>query len=398
MSVWLIEPLDPLIARDGRPAAVNHFLSVAFPYPSMLAGVVRTRLGSEGGAFKLFDHLKDLKEKVWIRGPLLAELKEEDAIQQWLAPAPRDAVLLEKEKTVTLRRLAPRPLRDGEGMDSLGDNHLVPLGYQDADSYGKPPKDSPAFWSWQTFETWLKTPEDQEGVNLKTLGIESLPKETRVHLAIQPGERVGLDGMLFQTSGLRFLYEKETTSEDGKPRKIPFPPRRFALSLQSEEAVIAGKNRALQPQIAPMGGERRLARWFPAECDWPRMPPEIVETITETGRARLILLTPAIFETGAIPGWNKAAWPLGGDVKAAVKAAAVPRPEIVSGWDLEKGKPKKTRRLAPAGSVYFLELTGDRATRRAWCESAWLHCISDDEQDRRDGFGLAVLGTWEKTR
>ena len=243
-------------------------------------------------------------------------------------------------------------------------------------------------------------------MKLTTLGIESLPKETRVHLAIQPDERVGMDGMLFQTSGLRFLHEEQKEIEDGKYKKVPFPPRRFALSVGCEDANVGGRNLALQRQIAPMGGERRLARWFPAERDWPQMPSEFFEKIVQTRRARLILMTPAIFEHGALPGWNGAAWPLGGNVKATVQAAAVPRPEIVSGWDLAadngegkpKGRPKPTRRLAPAGSVYFLNLEGDPESLHAWCEATWLACTSDDEQDRRDGFGLAVLGTWEETR
>ena len=47
MSVWLIEPLDPLIARDGRPAAVGRFTTTSFPSPSMVAGAVRTRMGPE---------------------------------------------------------------------------------------------------------------------------------------------------------------------------------------------------------------------------------------------------------------------------------------------------------------------------------------------------------------
>jgi CRISPR-associated protein Cmr3 len=73
----------------------------------------------------------------------------------------------------------------------------------------------------------------------------------------------------------------------------------------------------------------------------------------------------------------------------------VPRPEVVSGWDLVKGKPKKSRRLAPAGSIYFVELNGTPEDRRRWCDETWLACVSDAEQDRRDGFGLAALGTWE---
>ena len=68
---------------------------------------------------------------------------------------------------------------------------------------------------------------------------------------------------------------------------------------------------------------------------------------------------------------------------------------VVSGWDLAQGRPKETKRLAPAGSVYFLELAGEREDIRRWCDEAWLNCVGDGAQDRRDGFGLAALGTWE---
>lgn len=125
------------------------------------------------------------------------------------------------------------------------------------------------------------------------------------------------------------------------------------------------------------------------------MPDAVRETIVSTGRARLVLLTPALFEKGVLPGWNGGAWPLGGSVKATVRAACVGRPAIVSGWDLAKGRPKPTKRLAPAGSVYFLELQGAKDDLRQWCDEAWLHCVSDAAQDRRDGFGLAALGVWE---
>jgi CRISPR-associated protein Cmr3 len=134
------------------------------------------------------------------------------------------------------------------------------------------------------------------------------------------------------------------------------------------------------------------------------MPALVRERIVATRRARLILLTPAIFEKGALPAWNGVAWPTGGPVKANVRAACVPRPAIVSGWDLAasngegkpKGRPKPTRRLALAGSVYFVELDGTPEEIGRWCDQSWLACVSDGAQDRRDGFGLAVLGTWEE--
>jgi CRISPR-associated protein Cmr3 len=399
VNVWLIEPLDPLIARDGRPAAVGRFDTVAFPYPSMVAGAVRTRMGSHNGAFFLSGSaLGELKEKVIVQGPLLAELSSNGgAVRQWLAPAPLDAAFLSSEgDLVTLKRLVPRPLDNGEAMDSLGDEGLVPLAFQGDESYGKPPKGIPSFWNWSAFEDWLTAPKDQEDVYLSSLGINRLPVETRAHLAIQPGERVGIDGMLFQTSGLRFQQEGDSR----------LSPRRFALSLRSEGATVAGRDLSLEEQIAPLGGERRLARWSPASQPWPRMPEAIRNQIVTSRRARLILLTPAVFKDGALPAWNGSRWPLGGTVTATVQAVCVQRPTVVSGWDLAAkndsggwGRPKPTRRMAAAGSVYFLALQGGTEEDiRRWCDETWLACVSDDDQDRRDGFGLAVLGTWEEAR
>lgn len=393
MSVWLVEPLDPLIARDGRPSSVGgHFFTVSFPYPSMLAGAVRTRMGCENGAFTLKGEtaLAELREKVIVRGPLLAELRPDgEEVLQWLVPAPRDLTFLRpREDKTILKRHLPLSLDPGEAMDSLSEEGLFPAGYSGDESYGKPPKDQPAFWRWAEFERWLTAPADQEDVDLKSLGIESLPIETRAHLAIQSGERVGIDGMFFQTSGLRFLQQGASRLE----------PRRFALSLWCQGARVAGRDLALERQIAPLGGERRLARWSPASQEWPRMPESLRERIVNDRRARLILLTPALFEKGALPSWNNGVWPLGGPVKATVRAACVSRPVVVSGWDLAAGRPKATKRLAPGGSVYFLELAGEEEALRHWCDETWLHCISDGEQDRRDGFGLAALGVWEDAR
>lgn len=388
MNVWLIEPLDPLIARDGRPNVVGRFITTSFPFPSMVAGAVRTRMGSEEGAFTLPGHaLGELKEKVIVRGPLLAELcPEEGTIHQWLAPAPRDAVIFNPEGgPPALRRLTPKELDPGQAMDSLGDKGLLPLRFQGAGINGKPPRDIPTFWTWSELESWLLTPEDRT-VDLSSLGVCNLPVEARAHLALQTGERVGIDGMLFQTAGLRFLHEGAN----------PLAPRRFALSLWCQGATVAGRVLELRDQLAPLGGERRLARWSRASAGWPEMPGELREAIVADRRARLLLLTPAVFKKGPLPDWNGAPWPLRNKVKVTIRAAAVLRPEVVSGWDLEKGMPKPTRRLSPAGSVYFVELEGDPEDLRQWCDETWLTCVSDDAQDRRDGFGLAVLGTWRE--
>jgi len=100
-------------------------------------------------------------------------------------------------------------------------------------------------------------------------------------------------------------------------------------------------------------------------------------------RARVVLLTAAWFADGAAPE------ALAG---ARVAAAAVGRPVVVSGWDLAAGGPKVARRLAPAGSVYWVETPGDPDE---WARRVHLTEVSDGEQNRRDGFGLAAVGVWK---
>jgi CRISPR-associated protein Cmr3 len=126
----------------------------------------------------------------------------------------------------------------------------------------------------------------------------------------------------------------------------------------------------------------------------PSLPDALKEKIAALHHCRLILLTPAHFTAG----W-KPAWLLEGreGVVPSLRAVALRGCQTVSGWDFEKGKPKPTRRLAPAGTVYFLKLDGDSAAIKRWVDTIWMHCVSDGGQDRRDGFGLAVLGVWDGT-
>jgi CRISPR-associated protein Cmr3 len=70
----------------------------------------------------------------------------------------------------------------------------------------------------------------------------------------------------------------------------------------------------------------------------------------------------------------------------------VPRPETISGWDFETRRPKASRRLVSAGSVYWLELHGEPDARVGWAREVWMQNVSDEDQDKRDGFGLAVVG------
>ena len=73
-------------------------------------------------------------------------------------------------------------------------------------------------------------------------------------------------------------------------------------------------------------------------------------------------------------------------------AAAVERWQGISGWDLKRWQPKPARKAVATGATYWFEILGSPPA--AWVQDLWLTPLSDDVQDRRDGYGLALPGPW----
>jgi CRISPR-associated protein Cmr3 len=398
MTLWMIEPCEPLIIRDGRPFDRQPgvlAVSLPFPFPSTTAGAARSRAGTDDqGSFSVegTEALNSLRE-ISIRGPLLFEVDQERAFKQsLLVPAPGDALLLESKEhsgQVDCRRLIPLTafpgsLTDAPKNTSTG-RELLPVGPVPATS-AKPAKQQPAFWRWCHFERWLRDPEhmDKQVFAKGVPGISALPVEQRVHVALERGMMVALEGALFETRGLEFTSASDAPTDRGRTRRL-------ALLLD----VTEPGQYHIRPGLDCLGAERRLANWQEGDVTLPACPDSLRQQIVREGYCRLILLTPACFKQGYLPDFLQQE---SKGIQAEVQAAVVQRPQVISGWDMEYRRPRPTRRLVPAGSVYFLRLHGELAAIEQWIERTWMHSISDDTQDRRDGFGLAVLGSWSGER
>ncbi|MEA4883825.1 MAG: type III-B CRISPR module-associated protein Cmr3 [Clostridia bacterium] len=384
MTVWVIEARDPLIFRDGRPFDAvpgTRAVSLPFPFPSTTAGALRTRAGQDGEGRFQKDAISWVKQ-IAVHGPLLVELdKNTGDIARWLVHSPSDALLLEPEPPdgarAALKRLVPLEAPPDVHTDLPEGLSLVGMPKPD---FRKPIKKAPRYWYWEAFEEWLVNPEDQS-VDLEGIGHDGPTREARVHVGIDPetGAADVEKGALFQTRGLEFT----------RPRGGSNPGDAHRLAL-----AVATETLNLPDGLGFLGGERRLAVWRKSDSSLPACPDRLKSHIRRNRHCRVVLLTDAHFETGWRPTWllNQI-----DGVTPGLKAIAIGRPHVVSGWDMAERGPKPARRLAPAGTVLFLELSGDDDAIDRWVDRIWLSPVSDGEQDRLDGFGLAALGVWYGT-
>jgi CRISPR-associated protein Cmr3 len=375
MNQWKITPRDALIFRDGKPFTADagaKAKSLPFPFPSSIAGAVRTMAGIDPAIGEFDTQKRESLLKKKIRGPFLAE-EADNGNLEWLAPAPADCLMLNGEKKELGKRiwLNPIDLQQGEITDLKDTSLIGPAAIIEEKPHAEPPR----FWKWRYFNDWLIKPGD-DVVSLQEIGCSGPMYESRMHVSMNPETGTAIFGALFRTSGLEFIHLRPELDE----KKMIKNAKALSLLIETDAD--------LKPGIGFLGGERRVVQWEKAKCSIPHCPQEIRDSIDSNKTCRLILLTPAIFDKGFLPTW------LQKEFAISITGVVLPRYQVTSGWDYEKGKPKPTRRLVPAGSVYYLRLDPHQNIEE-FIEKIWLANISDTEQDRLDGFGLAALGNWD---
>jgi CRISPR-associated protein Cmr3 len=378
MTYLYISPRDPLIARDGRPfgsGQSNRMRCLDWFYPSVLAGSLRTMVGKSLGYQFDTDQVALLKN-IEVAGPLPCR------DNRLYAPAPLDCVIQrDPDRAIALR---PAPLKDGEGTD-LPEPGLQPCQMPTNVEEGFKPGTGPPFWRMDRIADWLADTDGRScavppRVPLDVGNTDYLDpvRDQRVHVALDAATGAAREHMLFMSEGI--------VLPDG-------------VGISARVKAPDGNAQALSglDALHSFGGERRTARFQVTDHSQIWSCPEKVRQALKGGNlVRMILATPAVFAGGWKPGWldeHLEGSPPGCRLRLRLMGACVDRWRPVSGWSLEPPRgPKAIRRLAPAGSVYFFEVAdGEAADSLA---SLWLESVCDEEQARRDGFGLTLWGVW----
>lgn len=368
-----LEPLAPLIIRSGRPfAAYVGVDDMRFPPPSTIAGCLRNAWARATG-HPLDASLFNLE----ISGALLLHPNEQGDLRV-LAPKPADAHYFGHGDDARCIRAEPKPFDEGCGADLPAG--LLPLRLT-VDEKVKA-SSGPHWWDWKDLLAFRTGQEMPKYTELKERGWSPPMGDRRIHVAIDSKTLASEAGHLFQTEGMDFAPTNQWLKE-----KVDKPNLRLLVRCAEP----------LSEDLVYLGGERRLAQLHPEpEATWPIAPPNWFENIVKAGGLTLTLLTPACFSAGYRPGWLDETLtgepPQVSGLRLQLIAAAVERWHPHSGWDLATQQPRQTRKLVAAGATYWFRLL-DQPSPNA-LKSLWLSSLCDLEQDRRDGYGLALPAPW----
>lgn len=372
---------DPVVSRDGRPFGVNQgnrMRGLDWLLPSVVAGALRTTLGKV--ANRDFQAIADELLGVEVAGPFPV------AEGRLYLPAPEDCVVHPERGPL---RAQPRPLDTG-GCD-LPVSGLQPVGVPED---FKPDK-APDWWPEERVAAWLALADSD--IPFDRTFLLAPEKVERTHVRLNPDTGAAEEGALFTTSALALSDLPRYGARARENHSSCFAPIRLAVRVRAQG--WCAETAAKLDTLYALGGERRLVHWRATDNGAWSSPQAIRTKLAAAERVRMMLATPALFGEGWKPRWLNGELigkPPGANVTLQLIGVSIRRWRAVSGWSLlnqppDYPGPKPVRRMVPAGGVYFFEVRDGNAAELG---ERWFESVSDDEQDRRDGFGLALWGIW----
>ncbi len=377
MSTWrFVQPVDTLSLRGNKlfGAAGDFGESFFPPKPSVLAGALRSLLlaqaadeipGFARDSVRLSDPQLDrilgtpAEPGAFELRSVLPACRGGDGETRVLLPLPADLLVFDEGATVCA--MTPQALPPGV---SAGIPNGLPKVAVLRQAVAAKPEGG-----------WLLS---EEGIANHLAGVpvraEHLVKQSQLW---SRELRVGIG-----------LSRASRTAEDRKlftvEHTVARQPEHGGLAVGLAVELAGTEERLPATGFVRLGGDGRAAAISPMSP--PAITPAL-DAIVRSRRFRLILTAPGLFAAGWRPTLPEG-------LETALACAAVPRFEVVSGWDLARWAPKDAERAAPAGSVYwFDDFRGDPGKLAEWVANG-LWGDNPDRQRRAEGFNRAWLAAW----
>lgn len=398
-----LEPMDVLFLRGnklfGDPGSYGE--SLVPPWPSVAAGALRSRMLAEdridGQPIDLAAFARGEIEHPTLGTPAMPGSFRVTAFQlarrladgrvEALYQMPADLVFSESANGVaTIRTLTPTPLPPaGEGLQSSAPLPRLPV-------LAESERSKPETGYWLTQAGWAKylagvPPQSNDLVKSSALW----QIDPRVGVGLDSDTRRAADGRLFTVQAVAMVKRGHVVGTDQASGK-----QRLADHDVGFLAAVSGTMPPADGSVR-LGGDGRAAAIQRTD---PTLPVADYAVLAQARRCRLVLATPGLFPLGWLPtGFSQQAdgsyrFDLHG-VKARLVCAAVPRAEVVSGWDLARREPKPAQRAAPTGSVYWLDnMEATPESLRKLAEHGLWSDACEDAVRRAEGFNRLWLAAW----
>lgn len=376
-----LEPLDVLFLRGNRlfgdPGSFGE--SLVPPWPSVAAGALRSRMladddvdlsGFAAGAVNHPAIGTPAQPGLFTITVFHLARRHADGNVEILVAPPADLVIVagENKRPATVGRSTP--MVPADGIASSAPFAQIPV-------LAETERGKPTGGYWLSAAGWGKylagaTPEPGDLVPTSQLW------------TIDPRVGVGLDAATRRASDGR-LFSVQAVAMSKRGVQYPF-----------DVGFLAGVRGAEPPRhgFVRLGGDGRAAAVHClAAVD---LPEPDYGAIADAGRCRLVLTSPGVFPHGwCLPGMEGDGSVRFAGLTGRVVCAAVPRAEVVSGWDLANGRPKAAYRAAPAGSVYWLDQLDTTAEQlRKLVDRGLWDDPCNDPQRRAEGFNRFMLAIW----
>jgi len=357
--MWLfMEAEDVLLFRDGRPfnAGSDHQARSLFPpSPSVMQGVIRSHylliknipLSNRGAIKELVGDTEDYKA-LRLRGPWLARQTGDGRVVRYF-PTPTDAYPADENAE---RILPMKVVRNPGGNVWAGE-----LPYLLEKPNEIITKNAPgAFVSEEDLMSYL-----EKGVSVRTEKADALyVSEVRLGIQTDSRRRSTVEGMLYE---VEFIRPQAGTGLYLEMDGYPDFPKEGLLRAGGEGRALHYKT-LRDSQISPIrwGYSEELPRFF-----------------------KVYFATPAYFSQG----WKPDSWTKFFTREVRLEAVALSRYQVLGGFDYWNHKQKPSRRLVPAGSVYYFSHSGGARLRQDLVQQAIT------EWGAEIGFGQVLVAGWK---
>lgn len=367
-----IEPNDVLMFRDGRPfsGGDDHFARGSCPPPpSTLYGALRSYILSL--KWSEFDSFTNQIEKIPenIRKEIGTPLEPGTlTLKQFLLartgntgiepvyPMPKDVSRQKGNDKKTMYLLSPQEFTEVNIKTDMPKG-LLHMWYPTEDAL----EQSSGFLSSTDMEKYLLGRSPENYIDQKKI----FDSEERTGIGKSKSTRSVKEGGLYSVGYFRFQKDAGFIADVNGVQSMP------------------GQG------ILRLGGDNRSARY--TKTSWHDIPVEPIKKIVgEKMRFKLVLISPAIFTNGWLPGTIDSHTMSGqiGGVDAKLVGACLDRPIGIGGFDIARKMPKVMKKAVPAGSVYLFEVKGSNINELF--EKIWLNSISDERA--QEGFGISLIG------